>query len=104
MQDVLILFRSWVINKSVKNERVETWPFLKFWQITQDLNKILKNPTHPFAHIGAKFQQKLLNCKLVGARQNFQIFRQNTCFLENNRTLAKFLYRILHYLISIIKL
>ena len=104
MQDVLILFRSWVINKSVKNERVETWPFLKFWQITQDLNKILKNPTHPFAHIGAKFQQKLLNCKLVGARQNFQIFRQNTWFLENNRALPKFLYRILHYLISIIKL
>ena len=52
----------------------------------------------------AKFQQKILNCRVVGARQSFQIFRQNTWFLENNRALSKFLYGILHYVISIIKL
>ena len=52
----------------------------------------------------AKFQQKVLNCRIVGARQSFQIFRQNTWFLKNNRALSKFLYGILHYLISIIKL
>ena len=40
---------------------------------------------------------------VVGARQSFQFFRQNTWFLENNRALHKVLYRILHYLISIIK-
>ena len=40
---------------------------------------------------------------VVGARQSFQVFRQNTLFLENNRALPKFLYEILHYLISIIK-
>ena len=83
--------------------------FFIIWQITLDLNKIKKNPTHPFVYIGkcetgAKFQQKILNCRVVGARQNVQIFRQNTCFLENNRALAKFLWGILHYLISIIKL
>ena len=29
---------------------------------------------------------------VAGARQSFQIFRQNTWFLENNRVLSKFLY------------
>ena len=78
-------------------------------QITQDLNEIKKNPTHPFVDIGknktcAKFQQKILNCRAAGARQSFQIFRQNTWFLENNRALSKLLYGISHYLISIVKL
>ena len=49
--------------------------------MTQDLNEIKKNPTHPFVDIGklkmcAKFQQKILNCRVVGARQNFQFFRK----------------------------
>ena len=48
-------------------------------------------------------QQKILNCRVVGDRQSFQIFRQNTWFLENKRALSKFLYGILHYAISIIK-
>ena len=52
----------------------------------------------------AKFQQKVLNCRVVGTRQSFQVFRQNTWFLENNRALHKFLHGILHYLISIIEL
>ena len=51
-----------------------------------------------------KFQQEILNCRIVGARQSFQIFRQNTWFLKKNRALSKFLYGILFYLISIIKL
>ena len=68
-----------------------------------------KNPTHPFVDIGkygtcAKFQQKLLKSLVVGARQSFQFFRQNTWFLENNRALFKFLCGISHYLISITKL
>ena len=51
-------------------------------QITQNLNQIKKNPAHPFVVIGkeetcAKFQQKILNCRVVGARQGFQIFRQS---------------------------
>ena len=37
---------------------------------------------------------------VVGARQSFQFFTQNSCFLENNKTLSKFLYGILHYLIN----
>ena len=37
------------------------------------------------------FSKKILNCRIVGARQSFQIFRQNTWFLENNRALSKFL-------------
>ena len=40
---------------------------------------------------------------VVGARQGSQFFIQNTSFLENNRTLCKVFYEILHYLISIIK-
>ena len=46
-----ILFRSWVINNNVKKECVETRSFL-FLQIIEDLNKILKNPEHPFLDIG----------------------------------------------------
>ena len=71
-------------------------------QITQDLNKIQKNPDHPFVGIG-KFQQKILISMVVGARQSFQFFRQKTWFLKNNRALSKFLYGISHYFISIIK-
>ena len=41
---------------------------------------------------------------VVGARQSFQFLRQNTWFLENNRALPKFVYGILHYLVSIMKL
>ena len=41
---------------------------------------------------------------VVGARQSFQIFRQNTWFLEKNTALSNFLYGILHYLISITRL
>ena len=68
-----------------------------------------KNPRHAFVDIGkwemyAKFQQKILNCRVVGARQSFQIFLQNAWFLINNKALSKFLCGILHYLISIIKL
>ena len=33
----------------------------------------------------------------VGARQNFQFFKQKLWFLENNRALSKFSYGILHY-------
>ena len=40
---------------------------------------------------------------VVGARQNFQFFRQKTWFLENNRAMSKFPFGALHYLISIIK-
>ena len=40
----------------------------------------------------------------VGARQSFQFFRQTTWLLKNNRALSKFRYRILHYLLIIIKL
>ena len=67
-----------------------------------------KNFEHSFVDIGkkktcAKFQQKILNFKVVGARQSFQNFRQKTWFLKNSRALSKFLYDILHYLFSIIK-
>ena len=65
-----------------------------------------KYPEHIFADIVkqemyAKFQQKIL---VAGARQHFQLFRQITWFLGNNRALSKFNYWVLHYLISIIKL
>ena len=68
-----------------------------------------KNPRRAFVDIGkqetcGKFQQKILNCRVIGARQSFQIFRKNTWLLENNRALSKFLYGISHYLIITIKL
>ena len=33
----------------------------------------------------AKFQQKMLNSMVVGARQSFQFFRQKTWFIGNDR-------------------
>ena len=68
-----------------------------------------KNPEHSFVGISntetcAKFQQKILNSLVVGARQRFQFFRKLTWFLENKKALSKFKYWILHHLISIIKL
>ena len=47
---------------------------------------------------------KNIHFTVVGARQNFQFSKQNTWFLENSKALSKFLYVVLHYLISIIKL
>ena len=41
---------------------------------------------------------------VVRARQSFEFFRGVTWFLGSKRALSKFKYRILHRLISIIKL
>ena len=41
---------------------------------------------------------------VIVARQSFQFFKQITWFPGNNRALCKSKYRILHNLISIIKL
>ena len=67
-----------------------------------------KNPKHSFVDIGkegtcAKFQQNIFNSMIVGHRQIFEFFRQNTWFLEINGALSKFLNTVLHYLISITK-
>ena len=55
-----------------------------------------KNPEHPFVNISqwelcGKFQQKILNSVVVGARQRFQFFIKKTWFLENNKAMSKFL-------------
>ena len=57
----------------------------------------------------AKFQRKEFGVgkRVVGARKNFQFFRKITWFLENNRNLSKFKYRVLHnfmHNVSIMKL
>ena len=80
----------------IKKDLISTHSQKPGLSITQDLKEI-KNPTHPFVYIGkmemcTKFQQKILNCTLVGARQNFQFFRQTTWFLKNKRTLPKSKY------------
>ena len=56
-----------------------------------------RNPTHPFVDIRktetcAKFQQKILNSTVVGARQSFQFLRQITWFPGNPRALSKVKY------------
>ena len=75
--------------------------------INQDL-KIKKSRT-PFCRhyfkqeMCAKFQQKILKSVVVGC-QSLQFFRQATWFLGNNRALPEFRYRILHKMISTMKL
>ena len=51
-----------------------------------------------------KFQQKILNFVVVGARRSFQFLRQIAWFLGNNRALSKLSYQILYNLISTTKL
>ena len=81
---------------------------IRFFNNTRS-NQNKKNPEHPFVDIGktetwAKFQQKILNSMVVGARQNFRFFRQITWFLGNKRALFKFKCWVLHHLIGTIKL
>ena len=52
----------------------------------------------------AKFQQKISNPMVIGARQSFQFFREITWFFGNKRALSILKYWILHHLINIIKL
>ena len=71
----------------IKKDLVSTHSQKSDLSITQDLDKIKKTPTHNFVDIGktetcAKYQQKILNCTVVRARQSFQFFRQITWFLE----------------------
>ena len=49
----LILFRSWVINKSVNNDCAAPSFFLIFENISR-LKQNLKNPGHSFVDIGKK--------------------------------------------------
>ena len=68
-----------------------------------------KHSAHPFLDNGkyktcAKFQQKNMELQDSWSLSKFSTFRQNTWFLKNNKALSKFLYGILHYLISVIKL
>ena len=56
----------------IKKDLVSTHSFFTLLLVTQDLNKI-KNIPHPFVGITkwktcAKFQQKILNSMVVGAR------------------------------------
>ena len=93
----------------IKKDLVSTQSQKPGLSITQDLNKIEKIPhtlllTLVKTETCAKFQPKILNCTVVGARQSFQFFRQITLFLGNKRALPKCKYCILHHLISIIKL
>ena len=78
-----ILFRSCVIDKNQV-----------FWIFANNLRskKIEKNLQHSFIDIGkqetcAKFQQKIWNSMVYGARQKFQFFRQKVWFRENNKSL-----------------
>ena len=67
----------------ILKDQVSTHSFFTLLLITRDLNKIKKIPTHPFVDItkqktSAKFQQKILNSMVVGARQSFQFFGEKT--------------------------
>ena len=95
----------------IKKYLVSTHSQKPVLSITRDLNKIKNIPRTLFSFVDvrkketcAKFQQKILNTTVVGARQSFQFFRQITRFSRNTRALSKFKYWILHHLITIIKL
>ena len=88
----------------IKKDLVSTHSQKLGLSITQSKQN-LKNPEHSFVDFGktetcAKFQQKILNSVVVGARQSFQFFRQITWFLGKKRTLSKFKYWILHHFIN----
>ena len=81
--------------------RVQKPGHFHFLQITQDLNKIKKILNTLFQTFVRR--KRVQNFNKVRACQNFQFFRQNTWFLENNRALSKVLYGVLHCLINIMK-
>ena len=81
-----ILFRTWFICQN-QNYLVSPHSQKPGLSITQDLNKIKENPGEPFVNIGktemcAKFQQKMLNSIVVGARQNFNFSEKQPGFSE----------------------
>ena len=84
-----------------KKDMISTHSFFIFLIITEDLNKITFFVDIIKQETCAKFQKKILNFTVVGARQSFQLFRQINWFLENNRPSTKLLYGILHYVISL---
>ena len=71
-----------------------------FWQITQDRSKMEQISSTLLLISGSikPVQNFNKNYWVAGARKNFQVFRQNTCFIKNNRALSFVL--ILHYLIT----
>ena len=82
----LILIRSSVICKNLKKNGFYTLPETSFLNNSRS-KRNKKNPEHYFVDIDkkgtcAKFQQKLLKPRVVGARHSFQFFRQNIWFLE----------------------
>ena len=59
---------------------VSTHSFLTFFINNSRSKQNKEKSRHTFVDIGkqetcVKFQQKVLNCRILGARQNFQIFR-----------------------------
>ena len=109
MRGIFLFYLELELFTKIKKYLVSTHSQKPSLSISQGLDKILKNPTHPFKDIRkiktcAKFQQKILNSTVVEARQSFQFFRQITRFLRNTTFLSEFKYWILHRLISIIKL
>ena len=111
LQKIVQNFFYFVKNSSYLPKSRNTW-FLhtyryKIYHLRSKENQ--KNPEHSFVDIGkmetcAKFQQKILSSMVVGARQNFQFFREITWFLGNGRALSTIKYWILHHLINIVKL
>ena len=95
--DFFILFRSWVICKNLERPAFYTLVFYTF--INNSISKQnKKNPKDPFADItkyktGAKFQHKILNSMVVGARQSFQLSTHKTWFLGNDEGLSLFRFR-----------
>ena len=84
------------------------WYFLIFVSNSRSKQNS-KNPEHTFGDIDkwkkcAKVQRKILNFMVVRAHQRFSFSRQNKWFPKTLRALSKFLYGILHYLISNIKI
>ena len=93
--------------------------FFCFGYILSNLQKLDLISTHSFFYIfgnnsRSKWNKKYTKHPFVDIvkyetcakfyHQSFQFFIQITWFLGNNRALSKFRYRILHNLISIIKL
>ena len=99
-----ISFRSWVICKNLQRPDFYTLAFYTFINNSRSKQNE-KNPTHPFANITkkktcAKFQPKNINLYGSWSSSKFSIFLTKIWFLENNRGLPKFRYRILYNLIN----
>ena len=92
MQDFFLFYLDLELFAKIKNTWFLHTCFIHFYYNSR-FKQNKENREYDFVDIikkktCAKFQQRILNSMVVGARQRFHFFTQKTWFLRNNRGLS----------------